>query len=267
MKVKRFVPVALGIGVLLGATTANAAKIDNYSQMILRGEYTIRYDNITPAPRVTNKDKMNLFGSSGMGEDNNDYLTNRPKSGMIVSGGTERYEEIASDDRNIIMCRLQKGQEIFVFTKYKKGDGYEYFGNKKGKVEANTRNVMAEIISGVSFGDADMSMLLNAMLPDSAKSANMPRYTQAGQGTLSDGIGYEDYKSVDDDGTTRVIRYYFNRQTLTKIAAAAYYRSDSGKLDGRKCIIKVNEFTPLADRTKLVLPAELEDVTKRDGRK
>lgn len=266
MKIKQMA-VILGLSVLLGAPSADAAKIDEYSQIILRGEYTIRYDNITPAPRVTNKDKMNLFGSSGMGEENNDYLTNRPKSGLIVAGGLDRYEEIVSDDRNIFMCRLQKGREIFVFTKYKKGEGYEYFGNKKGKVEANTRNVMAEIMSGVSFGDADMSMLLNAMLPDSAKSANMPRYTQAGQGTLPDGIGYEDYKSVDDGGTTRVIRYYFNGPTLTKIAAAAYYRTDSGKLEGRKCIIKVNEFVPLADRKMLTLPAELEDVTKRDRKK
>ena len=36
---------------------AEAAQIDAYREILLSNSYTIRYENITPAPRVTNKDR------------------------------------------------------------------------------------------------------------------------------------------------------------------------------------------------------------------
>ena len=261
MKSRTLLNLVLGLGVLATSNTADAAKIDSYRQMLLQGEYTIRYENITPAPRVTNRDRMDLFGKSGLAVEQNDYLTNRSKSGVIVGSGNNKYEEIGDD--KFSMCRLKKGNENFVFTKYKKGDDYEYFGNKKGKVQANSNNVMAELMSGKSYGDADMSGVLNALLPDSAKSANMPRFTQAAQGNLSNGLSYEDYKAGEPNGVMHVIRYYFNGTSLTKIAYATYYRGANGKLDGHKAIIKIDEFSPLADQKLLNLPAGLEDDTKR----
>lgn len=252
--------LVIGLGLMLSASVADAAKIDGYRQMILQGEYTIRYDNITPAPRVTNRDKVELFGKSGLAVEQNDYLTNRSKSGVIVESGNNKYEEIGDD--NFSMCRLKKNNENFVFTKYKKGDGYEYFGNKKGKVQANSRNVMAELMSGDSYGDADMSAVINALLPDSAKSANMPRFQPVAQGNLPNGLSYEDYRADASDGSTKVVRYYFAGASLTKIAAASYSR-DGNKLNGHKCIIKIREFSPVADRKLLVLPQGLEDDTDR----
>ena len=245
------------------AGTSEAAHIDSYRNIILQGDYTIRYDNITPAPRVTNRDRMDLFGSSGMAVNRNDYLTNRQKTGIVTSNGKDRYEEVGDGEFN--MCRLKKGGETFVFTKYKKGDGYEYFGSKKGKVEANSRNALAELVSGESYGDPEFSVVLNAMLPDSAKSADMPRFALVKSGTLSNGLSYEDYKAAKE-GMTHIIRYYFDGTDLVKIASAAYYRKENGQLDGHKCIIKIREFSSLPDRKLLSLPEGLEDVTKRKGK-
>ena len=64
-------------------------------------------------------------------------------------------------------------------------------------------------------------------------------------------------------GITEVVRYYFSGMKLVKIAAASYYKKNDGTIDGRKCIIKINEFSSVPDRTLLKLPDGLKDVTKR----
>ena len=242
---------------------SEAAKIDVYRDMLLSRNYTIRYDNITPPKRQTNRDKLPLFGNSGMAVEKNDYLTNRPRSGVIVSDGTNRYEEVG--DGAFSQCRLYKGNSAYNFTKYPKKDNprlFDYMGSKKNKVAAVERNYLAEAISGESYGDADTTRLINAMLPNDKKAAESMVYTIAGAGSLPNGLTYEDYKG-SSGGVTSVIRYYFDGDTLTKIAAAEYYRNSSGNIEGTKHIIKIKEFSPTPDRTLLKLPEGLEDVTKR----
>lgn len=58
------------------------------------------------------------------------------------------------------------------------------------------------------------------------------------------------------------IRYYFNGYTLTKIASAQFIYDDQGKLQARRCIIKVNEFSPTPAKEYLSLPAGVKDATK-----
>ena len=248
------------INILVMKDAFAATKLDTYKNILISKHYTIRYENITPAPRVTNKDKINLFGSSGMSIRQNEYLINKSKSGIVVGNGNDRYEEVG--DGNFNMCRLTKNNENFLFTKYVKGNRIEYYGNKKNKVEANARNYLAEIIEGQSYGDADMSWLLNAMLPDNLKSADMPSYIYAASGNLNNGLSYEDYKSVNSNELS-AIRYYFKGNQLTKISAISYVKDGSNNISGRKCIIKINEFSSTPNMKFLSLPAEIEDVTNR----
>ncbi|MBQ7479440.1 MAG: hypothetical protein IJT01_11205 [Selenomonadaceae bacterium] len=260
---KRKLFAALMGGVLSTAIAfpyVNAAKIDAYRDILLQGSYTIRYENITPPPRVTNRDKMDLFGKNGMSVEKNDYLTNRQRIGIIVGDGEDRYEEVGDGQFN--MCRLTKGKEEFYFTKYKKGDKYVYFGTKENKVEANSKNYLSEIVEGQSYGDADVSRLLKAMFPADKKTAGQAVYAYVKGGTLSDGTSYEDYKGIQN-GMTSVIRYYFQGQSLTKIASANYHRTPEGSIDGYKCIVRVTEFTSVPDKALLKLPEGVEDVTKR----
>ena len=203
---------------------------------------------------------VHTFGKSGMAVDENEYFANRPKSGILVGNGKDKYEEVG--DASFKMCRLTKGDENFLFTKYEKNGKTEYYGTKKGKVEANSRNFLAELVEGQSYGDADMSRLLNAMLPDSEKSADMPRYAYVKGGRLANGLHYEDYQSRTQHEMS-VIRYYFDNHVLVKIAAASYYRDANGKPNGHKCIIRLTEFSARPDMTLLALPEGLRDVTKR----
>ena len=238
-----------------------AGYLEIYRNILTSKNYTIRYENITPAPRISNKDRMELFGSSGMAVNQNDYLTNKFKRGIVIGSGNDRYEEVG--DGKFDMCRLTKGNENFLFTKYTKNDRIEYYGTKKNKVEANSRNYLAEIIEGQSYGDPDMSWLLNAMLQENFD--NIPPYVYVNSGKLSNGLNYEDYKSTDNDSLS-AIRYYFEDKKLVKIAAVSYKRSINGKVSGRKCIIRVKEFSSTPDKKFLSLPAGLEDITNRKNK-
>ena len=242
--------------------TVEAAKIDIYRDILMSHKYTIRYDNLTPAKRVTNKDRISLYGKNGLAVDANDFFVNRPVSGIITSNGDDRYEEVGYQD--FFQCRLIKSGETFIFTKYKKEKNgvFEYYGKKKGKVEANSRNYLAELIDGESFGDADFTKLLNAMLNDDEKSADMIKYEFVAEGTLDNNLHYEDF-SANDNGELSAIRYYFEGDKLIKIAFASYGRDKYGKAEGSKCIVKIKEFSSNADTSLLNLPAGLEDVTKR----
>lgn len=250
------------IGMSVFGSVVQAGNIDAYRNLLAQNKYTIKYENITPPPRVTNRDKTPLYGSSGLAVDKADYLTNRQRAGIIVGNGTDKYEEIG--DGVIAMCRLIKNNESFIFTKQQSNGAFEFFGDKKGTVKAVKRNILAEIFGGQSYGDPEMTRVLNAMLPANAKSADAPQYQFAGAGSLGNGLNYEDYKA-NVNGTLEAIRYYFNGTSLVKISAASCYRKQNGELDGYKCIIKINEFSSTPDMSLLKLPEGLADTTKRNG--
>lgn len=255
---KKFLVAVLLI--FLFSAEVHASKLDSYRQMLMNNSYMIRYENITPPPRVTNADRVELYGKSGLAVEGNDYLLNKIKCGVITCAGVDKYEEVGEGD--FYMCRLSKNAEDFFYTKYKHGNDWEYFGTRKNRVEANAKNYLARLVEGESYGDADMSRLLNAILPDNVKSAQQAAYRFIAAGNLADGISYEDYRT-DFGGTTEIVRYYFKGNALIKIASASYYRKSDGKIDGRKCIIKIDEFSGTPDRSLLKLPDKLKDVTKR----
>lgn len=233
-----------------------AAKIDAY-QKILEGErYTIRYNNLTPAPRVTNRDVVELYGKNGLKVEGNDFFLNRPLSGIITCDGDNRYEEVGYKD--FFQCRLVKGGENFIFTKYPaKAGGFEYFGEKKGKVTANPRNYLVELLSGESFGDANFTEMMTAIISDSKKNSAQKKYKLVASGTLDNGLTYEDF-SAQDDSSISAIRYYFEGDTLKKISFASY---DNERF--RKCIVKILAFTSSPEQNLLSLPNGLVETTKR----
>ena len=228
---KKFITVIclMLIATIMIIPNVEAENLEIYQKILMSKKYTIRYENITPSPRVTNKDRVELFGSSGMAVNQNDYLKNKIKIGLVIGNGDDRYEEVG--DGKFDMCRLTKNNENFLFTKYTKNNQIEYYGVKKNKVEANSRNYLAEIIEGQSYGDNDVSKLLNAILPNSMKTAEMIKYHYVMSGKLDNGLNYEDYKS-NDDNTLNAIRYYFKGNNLVKIASISYHKNDDGTIEG-----------------------------------
>ena len=238
--------------ILISNSTVDAAKIDAYREMILNRCYTIRYNNLTPAPRVTNKDVAELYGKSGLLVETNDFFVNRPLNGIITENGDNKYEEIGYKD--FYQCRLMRGGENFIFTHYKNKKGVtEYFGTKKGKVEANSRNYLSELMTGKSFGDKNFTEMMNALISE---------YEFINSGTLEGGLTFEDFL-LQGENKLSAIRYYFEGDKLVKISFASYGRDKSGEVLGSKCIVKILEFTNLPTENLLRLPVGLQDVTKR----
>ena len=101
---KKFLIVALLL--FLFSANAQAAKIDVYRTFLLKNSYTIRYENITPPPRITNADRVELYGKSGLAVEGNDYLLNKPKHGIITCDNNDKYEEVGEGD--FYLCRLSK---------------------------------------------------------------------------------------------------------------------------------------------------------------
>lgn len=240
---------------LMLTAQVEAAKIDAYQRILDSGRYTIRYENLTPAPRVTNRDVVELYGKNGLAVEGNDFFRNRPLNGIIISDGDNRYEEIGYKD--FFQCRLVKGGDNFIFTRYPaKGGGFEYFGDKKGKVSANPRNYLVELLSGESFGDANFTEMMTAIISDSNKSSAQRRYKFVTSGTLENGLTYEDFSCRDGENVSAV-RYYFDGDTLKKIVFAS---GTNDKL--RKCIVKILKFSSTPEQNLLRLPSGLVETGK-----
>lgn len=244
------------------AYEAEAYHLDTYRQLLMNNKFTLKYENITPMPRATNKDKVHFYGSDGMAVDKAHFLTNRQFDGIIVMNGADKYEEVGHE--NMHMCNLTKGDKAYFFTKHFDGKKTTYYGDagKKNKVSARDKNMQAIYISGQSYADPVMTRLLTAILPPSHKTADMPVYKYVDAGWLDNGLSYEDYRA-NIDGTMEAIRYYFNGNKLVKIAAASYYVLPDGTLNGNKTIIRVKEFNANPDATYLNLPVGVKDVTKK----
>ena len=262
---KKFLILALLIFSI--SLNVEASRLDTYREILLSQSYTIKYKNITPAPRTTNKDRVELYGNSGLAVEENDFLTNKPKDGIITSDGINKYEEVGGevDGKSFYMCRLSKNGEDFFFTKYKNKKSeskWKYVGTRRNRVVANDKNYIAEILENESYGDVDMSRLINAILPNSNENSQQAEYKFVAQGDLPNGKFYEDYRA-DIEGKSEIVRYYFDGDELKKIAAASLELTPSGKEYVRHCIIEIDTFSPAPEENLLQLPKGVKDVTKR----
>lgn len=260
---KKIITVCLTCLAALSSTyIAEASNLDTYRKLLANNTLTLRYENITPLSRATNKDKMNFYGSDGMALDKADFLLNRQLEGIVVINGDDKYEEVATGETS--MCSLTKGNSVYYFTKSVKDKKPVYYGTtgKKNQVTSTDKNIQAALMNGTSYADPVMTRLLSAILPANQKGADMPVYRLVNSGWLPNGLNYEDYRS-DSNNTIEAIRYYFDGYTLVKIAAANYYTLPDGSIEGNKFIIKVKEFSSVPDTSYLSLPQGVKDVTKK----
>ena len=242
------------------SATAFADNLDTYRNLLLKKTYTIKYTNVTFEPRQTNRDKVSLIGSNYMDIGRVDALLYKPTQSIIVSDKDRRYEEVGNDV--FTSCRLQLGNKTYVYTRIKVKDVVTWFGTKKGEVVSSKTNRYAQLLQGDGYGNETMTRMLNACLPNDRKGAGTATYTKVGEGWLDNGLNYIDYRS-DASGSFEVIRYYFKDWTLIKIASGVYTLNNYGEIvDGRRNIIHITEFKPVADEEYLKLPDGLKDKTK-----
>ena len=274
---------------------ANADALDNCREILMSGNYTIKYENITPPSREAMHEKFAML-SGDVAPPENPYTIYRPVVGIVTASSSSRYVEtntqlimpnttinknsfvgiggllakaLAPDMKNkseYSTCTLTKNGEKFVYTRITYENKVDYVGKKKGEVEATKIPKGFQGNTMIDFGNSDMSRVLNALLPDETKVEGTITYTRSGSGTLSNGLYYVDLKANNSASNVifDAIRYYFEGGTLVKIEAGQYYKNKAGKLDGTRTIINVKEFSSEADTKYFKLPNGLKDVTKRE---
>jgi hypothetical protein len=156
MKIKKFCKVTLALAVAvssMASVVCEASNLDTYRNLLMRKTYTIKYQEITPQARATNKDRINLYGKNSMDTGTSDLFVNKPTQSILVCDGDNKYEEIGVGNaylesagvKSVATCRLQKGDEVFNYTRYYDKDKLVYRGTKKGSVSAVEFNILANL--------------------------------------------------------------------------------------------------------------------------
>lgn len=266
-RMNKFLGIFLGVlalGFCINASSVEARNSDTYRDLLLKKTYTIKFRDITPEPRITNKDSVKMYGKNDMDRSQSTFMLYKPTSGVVTADGDNRYEELGYGDMK--QCRFQRGEDTFVFVKreVKQTTGIplsEIFGSKKNEVTPISTNFMAQSMLGSSYGSSSLTRYLNALLPDEIKSPDSPEFKYVTAGWLDNGLNYEDYRSSDGD-INEAVRYYFNGYNLIKIAAIRYWRNENGVMEGEKTIIRIDEFSPTPTKELLTLPPGVKEKKK-----
>lgn len=241
----------LSVLLLLGLHgSASADELDEYRNILQTGSYMIVCKDVSQDDRNTNRDVIQMYGSCS--------LYNFPKYDkrvIIASSGSRRYTEIKIDESAV--CTLSDGEVVYRFSR--RGNPAtgraSYVGTgAMGTLQPEVIKPGKDFVYGQDKGTYDVSRMLNAILPPEMLPANAPQYRRVGSGILENGRNYVDYR-YDAPGYMEVIRYYFYKGNLIKMASGVYTLSNDGEvLNGRRCVVKVSKFTDMVDMSYLSLP-------------
>lgn len=286
--------------ILLLSSSSEAAKIDMYRNALLSKNFTIKYE-VNEIPIIRTSKDATLSGK-GLSDKLTTGLGNFQHKGIIVSNGDNSYLEIFQDahiesynvklsqfnsssksksvTQKIEMnrpaggqCMLIKNNELFEFFWELKDGKKQYYGGQG--IFGKTTSVKAggsgwftatqRLIREYNFGTPEIARALLPIMPTSKIIATPQAvdYKFFGSGSLDNGLTYEDYVA-DKSDTFSAVRYYFNGETMIKIAQVSYVKEGGKILGYEKSIIHITEFSPIADQTYLKLPESLKDKTKRN---
>lgn len=262
---------------LLLMTTAEAAKVDTYREIISSGRFTIKYTIAEPPAHLTAKEaKLVDRGGFGGGFEMIDTSSAQRRTlndykGVMVFDGANKYIENFNRTQRGITSLLKKNGETFRFYSYQKEDKtvYHSLSAHRHDIIANQEEDLG-IMNAVDVLNEDYSYgILTTVLSPIIKPDKIiatpytPEYKFIGSGTLGNGLSYEDFFG-SKNGFNCAIRYYFDGDTLTKIAVFNYVTKDSRVQTYEKYLVQIDEFSSNPDQSYLKLPEGLKDKTKRD---
>ena len=93
---KKLKKALLTLGVIVTMTNvASADALDDCRNILISGNFSLKYENITPPPRQIMKEKMRLYDGK-MYNIENPYTMYQPVTGIIAVSGNNRYVETNS---------------------------------------------------------------------------------------------------------------------------------------------------------------------------
>ena len=282
---------------LLLMTTAEAVKVDAYRDIISSGRFTIKYTLIEPPVHVTNSavtldQDVNRSAPHAFNRNKNIFsimfvkfeMTKKSPEdsnlndfkGVVVCNGANRYfEDISVPDywtpaEATNFCVLKKNDERFRFHYWQDKGKIKYWGNYGAKgIYANFEEGLGKMNAvDVLKEDLSYGILTTALSPIISTDKIIatpytPEYKFIGSGTLNGGLSYEDFFG-SKNGFNCAIRYYFDGDTLSKIAVFDYIMKDSRVQSYEKYLVQIDEFSSTPDQSYLTLPEGLKDKTRRD---
>lgn len=254
------IKLLMTVSFLMFCSTTLASRLTYYQNLLLTKKFFLNYEEVTPQQRQTNRDRVSLNGNNFMKTGAADFLVNLQTDVTVVENGNDRYEEVSSEHG--AMCRLKKNLKVYNFTKRMSGGKVIFYGKKKGEVEEVSYNKLAELEYGRSYGTENMSIVLNAILPNIAKSSKALKFREVGSGKNKTGLNYIDYRA-DSKNDMYVIRFCFEGSKLVRILSAKYYTNSAGQFNGTRNIFKIKEFTHEIKPNYLRLPEGLKIVESR----
>lgn len=294
---------ALLIGIFVFISSVEAAKVDMYREALLNKNFTLKYEIVKVPIYQSMREGMLTFKGALLSR-NIQEISDIPHGGIIVVNGEDRYTETYhnayettlgnisnltfADSYSLKMdlnnkkikvlesgnCILLKNGDIFQFIWSKDGDKRKYKGKikwwefKSDAIKANvdiSRTPYQDLLEEFNYGVSEMALVFLPLLPREKIIAASwtPDYKFFSSGSLANGLTYEDFVS-DKDNFYSAIRYYFNGNSMVKVAIANYLKNDGKVQSYEKKVINITEFSPFADQNYLKLPEELKDITQRD---
>lgn len=289
--------------VLVTFTTANAAKVDIYRDAINNKTFTLKY-KIYPFPsHITNKESEVFLNKNGnvekiIDEESTKTKTELKSNGIVVMDKHNSYIEIFHyGSPNIIgdsiyyndegSAVLTKDDEVFeFFIEILKGKkrywGINSWGFKSSKVKADTLQEYQEFKNNqrnklnsyerllfdydINFRNANIEDALNPLFPPEnvVVTPNNPICKFFAEGTLENGLTFEDFYGEKNGTFKKVIRYYFEGDKMVKIAVFHFANNKRGILNYKKYIVDIEEFSTTPDEKYFKMPEGITDKTKRN---
>ena len=175
----------------------------------------------------------------------------------VEAAKIDAYRNIISSGRFILKYTIAE-PPVHVTNKEATLTGSGFFSDfemtsTKSESDFNAENYLRKInVINVqqqqySYGNFGISSLIEAFAPiipleKVIATPYTPEYKFIGSGNLDDGLSYEDFFG-SKNGFNCAIRYYFDGDTLTKIAVFDYITKDSLVQSYEKYLVQIDEFS------------------------
>lgn len=224
-----------------------ADALDDFKAVITNKRFLIKYTVQTDSTNDNDKRNTGYF----MRSDGNAKILDNDFSKDIANftftegiNGEDFFIEIISTQKfgkmNVAVSYYKIGNKLFQISRMIKDGKYKDFAKKIAALyEINDKKI---------YGNIHIKNIVDVL-------SNEENYSRAGSGTNDESLNYFDVKSKNDSNALKAMRFYFDGDTIKRIAIAEYSKNlNSDEIKGNRSIIEIEEFNSNPDENYFKLP-------------